>query len=197
MSKIPSTFGTGGGGLTPHGSGEPNLATILREIADDLNVAAVARAGSLVAIATPDATDQPTTNALANAEKLKYNGEMTLLAQAVEAYFGASVSVADITQITTVDASGGTTAPGMLLLNMLKTRYNGELLTLLTQLLALTPAATAPNITAITTADATDLTTSEALAIAIKGKYNGELLTLLNNLKTTIAAFVTKTRRAK
>ncbi len=197
MSKIPSTFGTGGSGLPPHGGGEPNLATILREIADDLNVAAVARAGSLVAIATADATDQATTNALANAEKVKYNGEMLLLAQAVEAYFGASVTVADLAAITTVDASGGTTGPGIALLNVIKGKYNGELLTLLTQLLALTPTATAPNITVIATADASDLTTSEALAIAIKGKYNGELLTLLNNLKTTIAAFVTKTRRAK
>lgn len=197
MSKIPSTFGSGGSGLPPHGGGEPNLATILREMADDINVAAVSRAGSLVAIATADATDQASTNTLANAEKAKYNGELTLLAQAIEAYFGSSVTVADLTAITTVDASGGTTAPGILLLNVIKARYNGELLTLLTQLLALTPTATAPIITAIATADASDLATSEALAIAIKGKYNGELLTLLNNLKTTIAAFVTKTRRAK
>lgn len=196
MSKIPSTFGSGGSGLPPHGGGEPNLATILREIADDLNVAAVSRAGALAAIATADATDQTTTNNLANAEKAKYNGEMMLLAQAIEGYFGASVKVADLAAITVVDASGGTTAPGILLLNTIRAKYNGELLTLTTALLALTPLATAPNITAIATPIASDLTTSEALAIAIKGKYNGELLTLLNNLKTVISAFVTKTRRA-
>lgn len=36
MAAIPATFGTGGSGLTPGGSNEVNLATILRDIADDL-----------------------------------------------------------------------------------------------------------------------------------------------------------------
>lgn len=196
MSKIPSNFGSGGSGLAPHGSGEPNLATILREIADDLNVAAVSRAAALVAIATADATDQNTTNLLANAEKAKYNGELLTLLDAIEGFEGAAFKGVDITSISTVDASGGTTAPGILLLNVIKNKYNGELLTLMTALLALIPSATAPNITLIGTADASDLTTSEALAIAIKGKYGGELLTLVNNLKTVISALPTKTRRA-
>lgn len=37
MSAIPENFGSGGAGLTPNDSaGQPELATILREIADDL-----------------------------------------------------------------------------------------------------------------------------------------------------------------
>jgi hypothetical protein len=37
MAAIPATFGTGGSGLTPgQSAGDPNLATILRDIADDL-----------------------------------------------------------------------------------------------------------------------------------------------------------------
>lgn len=197
MSKIPSNFGSGGGGLPPHGGGEPSLLKILNEIADDLNVGGVSRTAALVAIGTADATDQATTNALANAEKAKYNGELATLSAAVANYFGAANHAPALSVIATVDASGGTTAPGILLLNVLKALYNGELLALMTSLLALTPTATAPNITVIATADASDLTTSEALAIAIKGKYNGELLTLLNNLKTVITAFPMKTSRGK
>ncbi len=197
MSRIPSNFGSGGSHLTPNGSaGTTSLSVVLREMADDINVAAVARGAALAAIATADATDQATSNALTNAEKAKYNGELLLLASAVSAYFGALIYPAvDLAAVTVVDASGGTTAPAILLANALKAKYNGELLTLMTRLLALTPTATAPNITAIATADASDLATTEALAIAIKGKYNGELLTLLNNLRTVIGAYPTKTRR--
>lgn len=196
MSKIPSNFGSGGAGLPPHGGGEPSLLRILQDISDDINVGAVSRAAALAAIATADATDQASTNALANAIKAKYNGELIALVQnSIKSYYGVSVSLASLVAITVVDASGGTTAPGMLLLNAIKVKWNLELRTLMTALLAATPAATAPNITDITTPDATDLTTSEALAIAIKGKYGGELLTLANNLRTLISALPPKTTR--
>ena len=36
MAAIKTTFGVGGSGLTPKGSGSPTLATALRDIADDL-----------------------------------------------------------------------------------------------------------------------------------------------------------------
>ena len=37
MATIPTTFGSGGSGLAPGGSaGTPSLATVLRDIADDL-----------------------------------------------------------------------------------------------------------------------------------------------------------------
>lgn len=198
MAKIRSDFGSGGGGVTPHGQGEPSLVRILQDISDDINVAATARTAALAAIATADATDQASTNALANAIKAKVNGELYSLAQScIRQYYGdALIGVAKfIAQITVVDASGGTTAPGILLLQALKTFYNGQLLALMTALLAATPTATAPNITLVATADAVDLATSEALAIALKGRYNGELLTLVNNLKTVIGAFPTKTTR--
>lgn len=198
MAKIRSDFGSGGGGITPHGSGEPSLMAILQDISDDINVAATARTAALAAIATADATDQASTNTLANAIKAKVNGELYNLAQGcLRQYYGdALIGVTNfIALITVIDASGGTTAPGIALLQALKAFYNGPLLALMTSLLAATPAATAPNITVIATADAVDLATSEALAIAIKGRYNGELLTLVNNIKTVIGAFLTKTTR--
>jgi hypothetical protein len=47
MATIKTTFGSGGAGVTPGGaSGSPNLATVLRDIADDLT----ALRGSVVAI---------------------------------------------------------------------------------------------------------------------------------------------------
>lgn len=195
MSKIPSNFGSGGAGLPPHGGGEPSLVRILSEMADDINLNSVMNRPALATIATADATDQASTNALANAIKAKDNGELTTLTTAVANYYGAANKVALLVPIAVVDASGGTTAPGILLLNALKAFYNGPLLALATSLLALTPTSVAANITTIATADASDLATSEALAIAIKGKYNGELLTLVNSFKTIISAFPTKTTR--
>lgn len=58
MSAIREDFGTGGSGLTPGASGDPSLATALRDVADDL--AAVHGSGNVVSAAALAAfTDPP------------------------------------------------------------------------------------------------------------------------------------------
>lgn len=45
MATIVATFGTGLAGITPAGSGTPTLATILRDIADDITALRAAHVG--------------------------------------------------------------------------------------------------------------------------------------------------------
>lgn len=71
MAKISKRFGSGGANLAPGGSaGQPALADVLRDIADDL--AAVHPAAP---VATPDAGAAYTANeqALLNELKAKFN----------------------------------------------------------------------------------------------------------------------------
>jgi hypothetical protein len=68
MAKIPPDFGTGGSGLTPGGSTTgPDLATVARDIADDLATVK----GTATAVA--DANDLASAIALVNDLKAKHN----------------------------------------------------------------------------------------------------------------------------
>lgn len=61
MAEIKENFGHGGANMTPQGSqGEPALATVLRDIADDLGAVIPAEAVEV------DATDLSTAIALVN-----------------------------------------------------------------------------------------------------------------------------------
>ncbi len=61
MSAIPERFGSGGGNISPdQGSRDGNIATALRDIADDLAVV------QSPVIASPDATDLPSAITLLN-----------------------------------------------------------------------------------------------------------------------------------
>lgn len=75
MTAIKTSFGSGGAGLTPGGSsGNPDLATTLREIADDLaaiNAAAAKKA--LVGAPLAADADLPTCVARVNAIVLALN----------------------------------------------------------------------------------------------------------------------------
>ena len=69
MATILATFGSGGAGLTPSGSsGSPSLATILRDIADDLGGTRIS-----AAVAAPNASDLATAITLVNEIKTKLN----------------------------------------------------------------------------------------------------------------------------
>lgn len=54
MAEIPSNFGEGGAGLVPSASRVPSLATILREMADDLQGVPTSRTG--IAVSSNTAT---------------------------------------------------------------------------------------------------------------------------------------------
>jgi hypothetical protein len=66
MAVITTEFGAGGRGLTP-GHGAPDLATVLRDVADDL------AGGKVAAITSPDASDAASAATLANEIKTKLN----------------------------------------------------------------------------------------------------------------------------
>jgi hypothetical protein len=64
MAAIPSNFGTGGSGLNPNdATGKPTLATILRDLADDVTYT----------IASADATDLASAITLVNEIKAALN----------------------------------------------------------------------------------------------------------------------------
>lgn len=94
MATIPTTLGHGGAHLTP-GGGNPDLLTILDDIADDLaalqpeavvaTVPSAVTATAINPIATADANDPATTMAMANEVKAKVNEVNTRLALVVTA----------------------------------------------------------------------------------------------------------------
>lgn len=67
MAVIKTTFGEGGAGLNPRGTGTPTLATSLRDVADDL-------AGvKATEITSPDASDLASAITLVNEIKAALN----------------------------------------------------------------------------------------------------------------------------
>ena len=82
MSEITTRFGSGGANLAPGGSaGAPDLATALRDIADDL------AALQPTAVATPDAGGTYTANeqALLNELKAKVNALAVVVLKTIKA----------------------------------------------------------------------------------------------------------------
>ena len=68
MSAISKKFGSGGSNLAPGGSqGVPDLATALREVADDLDTL------QIPTVTSPDASDLATAITLVNEIKTKLN----------------------------------------------------------------------------------------------------------------------------
>jgi hypothetical protein len=82
MAEITTRFGSGGSNLTPGGSsGSPDLATALRDIADDL------AALKPTAVATPDAGASYGANeqALLNELKAKFDALAAVVLKTVKA----------------------------------------------------------------------------------------------------------------
>ena len=102
MATIPSSFGTGGSGLASGGAqGSPDLATVLRDVARDLNAMAMASGGPITpptASTVAAAADLPTAIALANDLQAKLNIAVTAL-NAVLTALGPVVGYTPLTRL--------------------------------------------------------------------------------------------------
>lgn len=80
MAAIKDNFGEGGANLTPNtSSGDPSLAVVLQEAADDFE------GTQIEAIVAPDATDLATAFTLVNEIKTKINATANYAVKTVRA----------------------------------------------------------------------------------------------------------------
>lgn len=189
----------GGSNLAPgQGGGQSHLAVLVRALISDiltiLGIAGIATitAASATAVTAAAATDLATTVALANDEKAKYN-VMVTLANAIRTPVDAlsTIVISAVAAVASSVAAASDLPTSIALLNDLKAKYN-VLAPLLTELKADlnaegTVTISAADAVVTVVANASDLTTAEALADDLKLQMN-IAVTLANELKTDLNA---------